>query len=359
MRDPHDKHRYAINPDTAPIVKRIFEMSASGSGSYTIAKTLTLEKIPTPMEYTKGVYTGVEWRNPNITRMLRNRAYIGCKVANKHTKPSFKSKRVVQNDESQWIVVPNMHEPIVDEKLFELAQRRLPVKKRENTSKRENIFVGLVKCFDCGGSLGLAQRETGVVYFMCQKYRHFTVEKCTLHHIRYEDLYNLVLGGIRENADVVRKNEHRLEDFISESLSGRISKSQKSDRNALKKLTQRREELELIVSRLFEENVLGNMESERFYKMSARYETEIAEVNLRINSLEANLKTEADYETKYRQFVELMRQYIDVEELDANMLNNLIERIDVHQGEGRKPNRIQQVDIHYRLIDEGLTCLEN
>jgi hypothetical protein len=106
MVDPSDKHKNIINPETAPIVQRMFEMAANGDSINTIAKTFTLEKIPTPLDTVNGTYTGMEWGVSSLQRMLRNKTYLGCMVYNRQRKPSFKSQKRVVNDESQWIITP-------------------------------------------------------------------------------------------------------------------------------------------------------------------------------------------------------------------------------------------------------------
>jgi DNA invertase Pin-like site-specific DNA recombinase len=117
MVDPDDKHHNIINPETAPIARRMFEMAANGDSLHSIAKTFTLEKIPTPLDWQNGTYTGIEWGVSSIHRMLRNREYLGYMIYNKQPKPSFKSAKRIVNDESQWIFVPDQHEPLVDEEL--------------------------------------------------------------------------------------------------------------------------------------------------------------------------------------------------------------------------------------------------
>jgi hypothetical protein len=150
-----------------------------------------------------------------------------------------------------------------------------------------------------------------------------------------------------------------LENFIKKSLAGRSTQSKKADRAVLAKLIRRKEELSQIIKRLFEENVLGKMPSERFYEMSTGYEAEAKDVSTQIEKLQASLSSEDEYETNYRHFCELMLQYVDVHTLDAKMLNMLVDRIDVHAPEGRGSKRTQEVDIYYRFIGKGLASPKN
>jgi len=118
-----------------------------------------------------------------------------------------------------------------------------------------------------------------------------------------------VLEGIQENAAIVKANQHDLENFIKKSLPGRSTQSKKADRAALAKLTHWKEELSQIIKRLFEENVLGKMPSERFYEMSTGYEAEAKDVSSRIEKLQASLLSEDEHETNYHHFCKLMPQY--------------------------------------------------
>jgi hypothetical protein len=354
MPDPADKTHYVINPETAPIVKRIFAMAADGSGAYTIAKTLLTEGVWSPQNYRSGEYTGAEWNVAYIYKMLRNPAYIGSMSYNKQQKPSFKSKKIITCDESEWIVVPNCHEPIVDEKVFDLVRRKIPVKKRENTARKDNIFVGLLKCKDCGSNMSLAQHPSGRIYFMCHRYRYYGKQKCSLHYINYDMLYDLVLRRIRQNALIARQNKDCLDDYIKAQMAEQGADSRKAERKNLAKLTRRKEELDLVIQRLFEENVLGNMPAERFYEMSSRAEKERADVTAKIEALKAAEQDDAEQEANYRRFFDLMLQYADVDTLDAKMLYEAISYIEVHAPEGRKTKRTQTVEIHYRYVDKGL-----
>jgi len=178
--------------------------------------------------------------------MLKNRIYLGSIISNKNPKPSFKSNKRIRTDESEWIEVAGMHEPIVEKDLFDLVQRRQGAKKRgiksdyadgdvgvngkcsmdmtgnvgingcndeTNSSipskpkweKFTNIFQGLVKCFDCGSSMVISRNtNSGIVYLCCTKYRNFSKDKCSPHFVQYNRLYQLVLEDIRENAAVIK-----------------------------------------------------------------------------------------------------------------------------------------------------------
>ena len=356
MVDPEDKHKNIINPETAPIVERMFEMSADGMSVHAIAKTLTLEKIPSPLDSVNGTYTGIEWGISSLMRMLRNKEYLGCMVYNRQRKPSFKSQKRIVVDESEWIVIPDQHEPIIKQELFDLVQKRVGVKKPQNKWGFENVFVGMVKCFDCDSNLGLSKNShNGIFYLCCFKYRRYSKEgRCTMHYIKYDLLYDLVLAEIRENIAVVTANEHRIEEFINESLTKNKSKSKKATDTVFTKLNLRKDELDKMIERLFEGSALNSLSTERFHEMLAKYESERTEVVSQLDKIKDSATDELDEPTKIRNFFDIMKKYKGESDLTGTMVNELIEKIVVHESNGGKKNRTQQVDIHYRFIKEGL-----
>jgi hypothetical protein len=119
-------------------------------------------------------------------------------VCNKSTTKSFKNRKIVQNPRDSWIEIPNTHEAIVDEHLFEKAQKVASVKKRENTSETVNVFAGLLECSDCGSSLGFVKGKTegheGA--YNCNLYRKKSSKYCTAHYITHKMLYQIVLDEL-------------------------------------------------------------------------------------------------------------------------------------------------------------------
>ena len=363
MVDPNDKHKNIINPETAPIVKRMFEMAANGESLHSIAKTFTLEKIPSPLDMQNGTYTGIEWGVSSIHRMLKNKTYLGCMVYNRHPKLSFKSQKRIVNAESDWIITSEQHEPLVDEELFELVQKRIAVKKRHNSWDIDNVFQGIVKCVDCGSNLGLARNSrehesNGKFYLCCYKYRRYSKEnRCTMHYIKYKLLYELVLAEIRENIAVVNANWNRIEEVINKALAKEKSKVKSEEDILFTKLTRRRNELDKAIERLFEGSALNSLSTERFHEMLAKYESERVEVVTRLEKFKTTHSEKTEDRGSYKQFFAAMRKYKGETELTATMVNELIERIVVHESNGGKLHREQQVDIHYKFIDGGLTGL--
>ncbi|MGO5085774.1 recombinase family protein [Oscillospiraceae bacterium LCP25S3_F9] len=167
LKDP-DNHNHLIpDPETAPVVVKIYDLVLKGWGNHRIRDYLRETKVPVPSWYMH--IRGIEdkshmfpdeeskyiWRPDTLRLLIRNRVYCGdCVLCKSDT--VFKTKKHFKTDEADWITVENTHEPIVSRETWERANELVAVKRREykETLKDDlNIFSGLLKCADCGKAL--------------------------------------------------------------------------------------------------------------------------------------------------------------------------------------------------------------
>lgn len=133
--DPENKRKLLVDPDTAPIVKRIFELSKQGNSVHQIVRTLCEDGVLIPRAYramkngTLETSTGfkfpTDWVAKNVKMILENQVYLGHMVSHKTQIKSFKNKKPVAVLKEEWIIVRNTHEAIIDEETFELVQAEL------------------------------------------------------------------------------------------------------------------------------------------------------------------------------------------------------------------------------------------
>lgn len=199
--DPENKKKLIVDPETAPIVKRIFELSQQGTSTHQIARILCKDGILVPrayrakkkgiLEQSKGFTFPTDWVGKNVKMILENQVYLGHMVSHKSQTKSFKNKKIVPVPKEDWIVVENTHEAIIDKETFEIVQKFISVKKQPNKTGKPNIFVGLVKCPDCGRNLAYSNPNGNEPRFRCRTYARNT-ELCTTHAISYKALYEIV-----------------------------------------------------------------------------------------------------------------------------------------------------------------------
>ena len=357
--DPENKRKLLVDPDTAPIVKRIFELSKQGNSVHQIARTLCEDDVLIPRAYramkkgTLETSTGfkfpTDWVAKNVKMILENQVYLGHMVSHKTQTKSFKNKKPVAVPKEEWIIVRNTHEAIIDEETFELVQKFISVKKQPNKTGRPNIFVGLVKCPDCGRNMAFSNPNGREPRFRCRTYVRNS-NLCTTHAISYEALQQIVMSDIQKHI----KNMEALGDqFIQEmhELSEKGgSKKIKQFEKDLEVAEKRIAEIDSVIMKLFEQNALGKISDERFEKMSSAYESEQKELAQKRDELRTKIRAEEKKTQSTNQFLETIRKYETVTELNRSMLVELIDSIYVYQAEGTGKDRKQRVEINYRFL---------
>lgn len=362
--DSENKRKLLVDPDTAPIVKRIFELSKQGNSVHQIARTLCEDGVLIPRAYramkngTLETSTGfkfpTDWVAKNVKMILENQVYLGHMVSHKTQTKSFKNKKPVAVPKEEWIIVRNTHEAIIDEETFELVQKFISVKKQPNKTGRPNIFVGLVKCPDCGRNMAFSNPNGREPRFRCRTYVRNS-NLCTTHAISYEALQQIVMSDIQKHI----KNMEALGDqFIQEmhELSEKGgSKKIKQFEKDLEVAEKRIAEIDSVIMKLFEQNALGKISDERFEKMSSAYESEQKELAQKRDELRTKIRAEEKKTQSTNQFLETIRKYETVTELNRSMLVELIDSIYVYQAEGTGKDRKQRVEINYRFL-AGSQC---
>ena len=171
IKDPADHNHLVIDPETAPYVKKIFELCAAGYGNWKIREWLRTNKVPCPswFQHSRGMkdlsrmFPNEEsryfWRPDTLRLLIRNIVYMGD-TANGKVSSVFKTKHRVKNDPKDWIIIENTHEAIVTRELFNQANELVKVKRQEYKASLKgtnNPFAGVLKCADCGKAMTISK----------------------------------------------------------------------------------------------------------------------------------------------------------------------------------------------------------
>ena len=362
LKSPDDKHKLIPNPETADVVKRIFQMAASGMTAYKISAALRRDCILKPRAYTmqstNGKYQSenlmkhpYDWTRCGILSIIQNEVYLGHLVCNRHTSKSFKSKKLVVTDRSEWIITKNTHEPLIDEQTFEQAQKATEVKRKTSTGE-PHMFAGLLRCPDCGKAMHYLIRpgRTYTASYSCNTYSRYGKGYCSMHYIRYEDLYAVVLNDIRQYAELAKSHEQEFIEALSKSGSDNTKKQMAQYEKEITKTEKRLSEVSLIIKRLYEDSVTGKLTDERFCELSKGYEAESAELKAKAREARKAIVAYGEATDNSRQFTALIKKYFEIEALDAPMLNELVNKIEVHEREISNGEREQKIDIFYNFV---------
>lgn len=359
-----DKHRLIPDENTAWVVRKIFKLASEGISPFKISTILKNERILKPRAYVMDAYGKYvchhnvkypyDWGNQTVINIITNQVYIGHIVSHRHTTKSFKCKNIVKVPEDEWIIVRNRHEPLVDEQTFQLAQETAKVKRQPNKNKVPNIFAGLLRCGTCGKAMSYQVRNnrSASASFACNVYRRHGKAYCSMHYITYEQLQELVLQDIRYHAQMsVDCTEEYVRELLNKSeIKGQSEKTFKE--KELQKTQGRIAELDAVIQRMYEDNVLGRLSDERFAIMTRNYEVEQDMLKSKVKSLTEQIRTYEEKSEDISHFVKAIEKYTDLKELDAAILNTLIEKIVVHERELVDGERIQRIEIYYRYVGQ-------
>lgn len=363
--DPNDRHHLIVDEPAAQVVKRIFRLASEGVGYNKMAKIFREEKVLTPIayfnlnnpDYFKSDYWRKEfdWHVTSIRAILNNEVYLGKFVYGKQRNKSMKSKEKVRNPKEDWIVVENCHEPIITQELWDTVHKILNAKHRPAKAGEVQMFAGLLYCSDCGHCLTYSQkqRKDGSYHgaYSCWMYKTHGKEYCASHYITFDTIYELVLIDIQRNLFQYRKNTDKFKSILSRKYQSDSQKQAEQITLEYEQKQKRCEELDKIISRLYEDNVLGRIGDERYESMSQSYELEQVEIKKALPILKSKideLKRQSDCADN---FINVIKKYTIIDKLDAAILNELIDKIVVHHKEQAEDGRtFQQIEIYYRFV---------
>ena len=366
--DPADKDHWIIDEDAAPVVKRIFDLAIDGKGSEQIARILEQDKVlttkalyakqsenhPDPKKRKKMPERPYHWIGQSVVGILERMEYTGCTCNFKTYSKSYKLKKRIPNAIEDMCIFPDTQEAIVSQAQWDRVQELRKNKRRPTKAQRQGLFSGLLFCPDCGNKLHFATCKSfdgKQDHYVCSSYKSGR-GTCSAHYIREDVLRELVLERIRAVNAYIRQD---VEGFQEEWLQCRRSDQERSIREDRKRVEQARKRLadvDVLLSRLYEDFVLGDLSKERYKKMTADYESEQERLKLEIEVTEEWLETQETMSADVDAFVALTQKYVDVQELTPTIVNEYIKKIEVFAPDKSSGKRVQKVKIYFNFVDD-------
>ena len=358
LRNPDDKTRWLVDGEAAAVVRRIFSLCMQGKGVSAIATTLWKDRTLTPSAYKASKGIGVAkvsedpycWETSAVAAILENVAYIGITESFKSTRLGFKSKKRIPTAKDRRAYIENAHAPIIDRDIWEKVQIIRENKRRPNKSGITSMFSGLLYCADCGAKLSLATAN-GYAHFRCSQYKRTSrTQNCTQHYIREDALNQLVLKQLQHFLSYLQQFERV---FIRRQIDTTLSERRyelSANQKQIEKDEKRMDELDRLFRKIYEDNVSGKLNDERFYKLSDGYEAEQGQLKREIEALTAEV-SQADMEvTNVAKLIAVTKKYTRIDELTPEILNAIVDKIVIHEREKKDGKRTQQIDIYYSYV---------
>ena len=365
MKNPDNPKQIIPNPETAPVVKRIFQMCAEGMGPSYIARVLENDKIYTPTMYefkrTGTRLTGLNeelpysWSAQTITDMFENVIYLGHTLNLKTENISYKDHRKRIRPKDQQVMIENTHEAIVNQETWDIVHKLRDGKRRRTKSGYKSIFAGILFCADCKSKLYFVSGDsikTEQFHFICGKYRKKGRDNCSIHSINEKVLYEIVLEEIRRVTEFARKRTEEFAEYINKNSETQLKKELKDKQKLLDKHKKRLTEVSTIFRKLYEDNALGRITDEQFQMLSQGYVEEKKQLETDISELEtivAEMKTKSG---SSKTFIELAKRFTDIQELTPEILYTFISKIEIHEKvkDETTGKKTQDIDIFFTHV---------
>ena len=360
MKNPDNKDEWLIDEPAAEIVRRIFKICVSGKGPSQIANQLKADKVMTPTEYwysinrqsSKPPSKPYNWSPAAVSNILSRQEYCGDIVNFRTKTKSFKNKKIIKNPMKDWVIFENTHPAIIDRETFGIVQRLRKHKRRPTRRGITSMFSGVIFCADCKRKLYYHteyHKTNDPANFTCSSYVIDT-DNCTAHYIRERAVKELVL----ENVQRVFLNIQAYEkEFARKQMNCYTEEKRKelaAKQRELNRIKKRIEEIDNLILKIYEDNVSGKISDERFDSFSKRYETEQQELKTKIPDLENYLNSETDNSDNLQKFINKVKRITRPEKLTAELVNELIDRIEVHAPRYMDGKRYQMIDIYYKGV---------
>ena len=359
------RDQWLVDPEAAEVVKRIFAMTIDGYGPYQIASKLKEEKVLIPSAYLARHGEGVNknktfkdvygWGSSTICNILEKREYLGHTI-NFKTRKHFKDKKSHYVPEDEWTIFENTHEPIIDQQTFDLVQKiRGNVRRYPDGWGEAAPLTGLLYCADCGGKMYVHRTNNGkrISQYTCSQY---TKVPCgtlckTQHRINEDVVLSLVSEMLKAIAEYAKHDRAEFLRVVQEAQSSQQTAEVRKQRTRLATAKQRVSELEVLLCKIYEDNILGKLSDSRYATLDAQYEKEQSELTAEISVLEKAIRSYEKHEKDADRFIALIDKYENFDKLTIAMLNEFIEKILVHERDRKGSiQTTQEVEIYFNFV---------
>ena len=283
-KDKRNKNRLVVDEYAADIVRSIYRRKLEGMSAQAIAEQLNSENVLAPSEYKRlcglnyhsGFKAGThaKWQAIQVLRILKNEVYTGTMVQGRRQKINYKIKKIRDVEESGWIRVPNMHEAIIPQKLFDTVQEVLKLDTCASKGQQAvNLFSGIVRCGGCGQNMvRRTVSKNGKKYIYLHCVTNHNGLGCSSHLISESKLAEVVLAALQGKVQQISGLEHRLDEINEIPKNERRLKSVEEH---LKMLEQEEQKYQTLRRQLYEDMSSGIVSKEEYKEFSHSFNEKV------------------------------------------------------------------------------------
>ena len=368
-------YRYEVDQETAPYVRMIFEWKAEGVSHNEICKRLNDMGAVTPARrkvdlgiWRAEKYKHTVWHGRTIIDIMKNPTYTGCIVYGRIPKSLYEGIKMHRAPEQEWRYVPDAHEPIISQELFDKVQKmfadraeKFKAKMDENAPLRElvtNHFKGKIYCGDCGKRMRFVKPtdkrypvDQDHAVYVCGGYLDSGYSRCSRHSIRYPVVADAVLAAINIQLELALKQEQ-----LVRQMRGSVKEKNLIDKyvGQINYLSQKLKKLNGKREALFENFAEGILDEAEYQFAKKKYDEEAKEIEKKLTVEKAKKVQLDDILSLSNEWLVAIHKAENVTEIDAGLVKHLVSSVKIFED-----NRVEvelnfgdQRNIFNRIIAE-------
>ncbi len=358
-KDPNNKNALVIDPEASEIVKEIFRWYRNGCGIIKIAKELNARLIPNPLSYKQLRGEKINpnpvnhtskrylWTPSTISAILHNQTYMGYLIQGKYKKASYKSKKLLRIPKSDWIIIPDCHDPIIDAETWDAVQKILLSRCRVPAARQNHhLTAGKVYCGECGSKLVSSGGRSGhrkTTYLCCSKH-NLSKDACAGARIEVSKLEEVLLNQINSLASLFFDEKYLFDhiDFNPRNPRARAARLQ----SELNSLQERSVSLGRKKEILYSDKLEGIIPHAKYFALLKKVEMESEFLYQRMFDITAEISIMEDQEVNPTCLSDILNHFKIISILTQDMINQLVESIYIYKRNKGEP---QQITINWNF----------
>ena len=321
VKDPNDKHKIIVDPEAAEVVKLIFELTAQGKRKTEVANYLNAHGIDTPSAYkkrkgSKNFFHAVEvkslWSTSSIRDILNDEVYLGKLIWNKTKKRIGSNNTSTYVAKDEWIVIENSHEPIITQKLFDMAHANSKKYIRPKRGKRN--YNPFYYCGVCGRALVPSKRVKGDI-LLCSSSRIEENSPCKSNRVEIAKVEDAIMKIVNMYATA----------YLDEKGIKKAGKSKEvSPEEKIATLEKKVKSLSRKKMMLYSDYKDDKLTREEYVKRSKAMVEQIDELHQEIEQLKTEIPPEDNSSSKFETQLESI---INMESFDREKIQKVIKKV--------------------------------
>lgn len=340
-----DSHRIEPDPSTAPVVREMFALRLTGISYQQIARTLNERRIPSPGRYLclKGAakcetYANSRWTVTAVKKVLTSEVYLGHMVQGRKRSGFTEGRRPYQAPESEWVIVRNTHEPLVDEKTFHVVQTMAAeasnaykerLGRHDSLGTTPNILRGLIFCADCKRPLvrykSVTNNGKNLFYVYICPSHSADLTSCPKKYLHETELKEVLWDALRQEIALAGKMEKLAQEY---SRSAKVISREDALKREIAAAKQAVERANRLYDSLFQSYHDKLMDEQEYTELRRQYRADGVAAQERLEALE-HQRQEERRQTVENPWLTTCERFQADTELTEAMTHALIDRVEV------------------------------